>query len=162
MNLAALKERLYSEKIFLSETTVLQRKSVLGYIKEFKLRWFATQLHTCIVGTDFIGEELSINTIESHLSESFGIASKTYSGLPRGFQSAVAVVSIFFVDSYTTDAKEYCELLQSGKKWSAFTIPVIYDIKTQSVIMFNKTPLWGWVYYPHIKRTVQLLLNTDG
>ena len=59
MNINLIKEKLNSKSIFLKDEKILGKPSVIGYEKKFKWSWFATQLNTFIVVSDF-GNENSI------------------------------------------------------------------------------------------------------
>ena len=117
----------------------------------------STQLNTFIVATDFGDEEINVAMIEKHLSESFQYTKENYTGWPRGLQSGLGVISVLISSNITDEAKEYCVKLKSGKKWSAFTIPVIYDASINEVFQFQKNPIWGRIYYPHFKKLIDSL-----
>lgn len=127
---------------------------MIGYEKKFKWSWFATQLNTFIVVSDFGNENITVGSIEKHLSEAFTFARNNYTGWPRGLQSGLGVISILLSSNITPDAEEYCRLLKSGKKWAGFTIPVTINSSTNEVNCFGKNPIWGRIYYPHFKKTI--------
>ena len=154
MNLNSIKEKLKSKSIFLKDEKILGKPSVIGYEKKFKWSWFATQLNTFIVVSDFGKENITVDLIEKHLSEAFTFASNNYDGWPRGLQSGICVISILISNNIAPDAKEYCKMLKSGKKWAAFSIPVTINPYSNEVSYFEKNPIWGMVYYPHIKKLI--------
>ncbi len=157
MNLESIKTKLQTTFIYHSETDILDFKSVIGYDKQFRWSWFATQLNTFIVATDFGDQEIDVNLIENHLSASFKFSKKNYTGWPRGLQSGVGVVSILISTNISEQAKEYCLKLKSGKKWAGFTIPVVHNSTTQETFYFEKNPMWGRIYYPHFKKLIHNL-----
>lgn len=159
MNLTSIKSNLQSKNIFHSEDAILEQPTVIGYDKKFKWSWFATQLNTFFVASDFKDKEISLQTIESHLKQAFEYSRKNYKGWPRGLQSGVGVVSILISENVTEEAKIYCKKLQSGKKWAAFTIPVVIDTSTNEVFAFDKNPLWGRIYFPYFKKMIQELTS---
>jgi hypothetical protein len=61
MNLKSIKEKLISESIYLREDKILGKQSVIGYEKKFKWIWFATQLNTFIVVSDFGNENITVD-----------------------------------------------------------------------------------------------------
>lgn len=154
MNINSIKEKLSLKSIFLRDEKILGKPSVIGYEKKFKWSWFATQLNTFIVVSDFGDENITVDLIEKHLSEAFNFANNNYTGWPRGLQSGVGVISILISNNITSDAKEYCKMLKSGKKWAGFTIPVTVNFSTNEVIYFEKNPIWGKIYYPHFKNII--------
>ena len=157
MDIGSIKERLNEYSIYHSDESILNHQSVIGYEKKFKWSWFATQLNTFIVSTDFGNEEINKSLIESHLSESFKYTMQNYTGWPRGLQSAIGVISILISSNVTDEAKNYCVKLKSGKKWAGFTIPVVYDSTANELFAFEKNPMWGRIYYPHFKKLINIL-----
>lgn len=154
MTLNSIKGKLHSKSIFLKDEKILGQPSVIAYEKKFKWSWLATQLNTFIVASDFGDENITVDSIEKHLSEAFTFAKNNYTGWPRGFQSGVGVISILISKNITPEAKEYCKTLKSGKKWAGFTIPVTIDSSTNEVSYFEKNPIWGRIYYPHFKKMI--------
>jgi len=154
ISLNTIKERLRLKSIFLTDGKILSKSSVIGYEKKFKWSWLATQLNTFVVVTDFGDENVTVDLIEKHLSEAFSFANNNYKGWPRGLQSGIGVISILISSNITNDAKEYCKMLKSGKKWAGFTIPVTIDSSTNEVSYFEKNPMWGRIYYPHFKNII--------
>jgi hypothetical protein len=154
MNIESIKKNLNSKSIYYSEEKILGKPSVIGYEKKFKWIWFATQLNTFIVVSDFGEETITEDLIEKHLSEAFGFAQKKYTGWPRGLQSGIGVISILISKNIGDDAKDYCKKLKSGKKWAGFTIPVVINSLTNEIDYFEKNPIWGRIYYPHFKKLI--------
>ncbi len=157
MNIASIKKNLTKNGIFHSETTILDKKTIVGYEKKFKWTWIATQLNTFIVATDLGDKEITIPLIERHLTESFKFSKENYKGWPRGLQSGLGVISILISTKINEEAKEYCRKLKSGKKWAGFTIPVIYNSEKNEIYQFEKNPLWGRIYYPHFRKLINSL-----
>ncbi|MEO1051122.1 MAG: hypothetical protein AAFX87_10860 [Bacteroidota bacterium] len=157
MNLTSIKKNLNETSFFHSEQDILNHSTVIGYEKKFKWSWIATQLNTFIVATDFGNEEVNKSLIEQHLTESFKFAKQNYTGWPRGLQSGLAVISILISTNVTDEAKDYCRKLKSGKKWAGFSIPVVYQSKTNEVFQFEHKPMWGAIYYPHFKSLINSL-----
>ena len=157
MNLESIKTKLEQANIYHSETEILDHRSVVGYEKVFKWRWLATQLNTFIVATDFGDQEITDGLLAHHLYESFNFADKNYTGWMRGMQSGTGVISIVISTNVTQEAKFYCINSKSGKKFAAFTIPVVVDANTQEVFQFHSTPMWGLIYYPHFRKLINSL-----
>ncbi len=151
MNLKLIKKNLKSKSIFISEEEILKKPTVIGYEKKFKWGWFATQLNTFIVVSDFGNENITVDLIEKHLSEAFIFAKKNYAGWPRGLQSGIGVISILMSSSIGDDARDYCKKLKSGKNWAGFSIPVTLNSSINELAYFENDPLWGGIYYPHFE-----------
>lgn len=157
MSLDKIKNRLQSKNIFHSEDSILQHPTVIGYDKQFRWSWMATQLNTFYVASDFKDAEITVHTIEEYIKHSFDYSKKNYKGWPRGLQSGVGVVSILISENITEEAKTYCKKLKSGKKWAAFTIPVVIDSKTNEAFFFDSKPMWGRIYFSYFKKMIQEL-----
>ncbi len=154
MNIESIKQKLIKNEIFHSETTISGKKTIVGYEKKFKWTWAATQLNTFIIATDLGDDEITIQIIEKHLTESFKFAKDNYKGWPRGLQSGLGVISILISTKINKDAKDYCRKLKSGKKWAGFTIPVVYNPERDEIFKFEKNPIWGKIYYPHFEKLI--------
>ena len=154
MDILQVKYRLQSKSIFLSEDSIVGRPTVIGYEKQFRWRWFATQLNTFIVAVDFGDETITVDSIEDVLAESFEYARKNYRGWPRGFQSALASIAIVISSNIEDDAATYCRKLEAGKKWAGFSVPVAVDTRSGKIHSFEKKPMWGSIYYPYFKQTI--------
>jgi len=158
MTIESIKEHFDRISIFHSSTAILDKPTTIGYTKEFRWRWVATQLNTFIVATNFDDEKITSSLIERHLTESFNYAEENYSGWPRGLQSGLGVISILISKNVDEDAKEYCRKLKSGKKWAGFSIPVIYNPETKEKFQFEKRPVWGAIYFPHFRNLINSLI----
>ena len=160
MNLDTIKNRLQAQQILFSEDSIIRKPTVIGYDKQFRWSWMATQLNTFVVASDLTDKTITVETIENHLKESFEYSRKNYNGWIRGLQSGVGVISILISENVPEEAKMYCKKLKSGKKWAAFTIPVVVDTKTNEVFFFNKKPMWGRIYFSFFKKTIQRLTSS--
>ncbi|MEM6686893.1 MAG: hypothetical protein AAF617_14000 [Bacteroidota bacterium] len=157
MNLETIKKRLQSKNIFFATDTLFDTPAIIGYDKQFRWSWMATQLNTFYIAYDFKDASITEKTIASVMKQAFDYSSKNYKGWPRGFQSAVGVVSILLSENVTEEAKLYCKKLKSGKKWAGFAIPVVIDTTTKEVYFFDKKPMWGRIYFPYFQRMIQEL-----
>ena len=157
MTLQNIKEQLNSKSIFYSENKINNRPTVIGYDKKFKWSWMATQLNTFIIASDFGDEIITEQKIETLLTESFKYAKTNYTGWPRGFLSGLGVIAILLSKNIDEDAIKYCKGLKSGKKWAAFSIPVVINSSTNQVYFFDKNPFWGKIYYPYFNKMINEL-----
>lgn len=159
MKLHSIKSNLEKNQIFHSESEILNRPTVIGYEKRFKWRWIATQLNTFIIATNFGDEQLTSNIVKAHLTESFTFSKNNTKGWPRGLQSCLGAISILISSKITDDAKEYCKQLKSSKKWAGFSIPIIIDSSTNEIFKFEKSPIWGWIYYSYFIALISKLIG---
>lgn len=157
--LETIKQKLEEKGIYYAEDQMLDRPSVIGYEKKFKWSWFATQLNTFMVASDFTNTVVDVPLVEKQLSAAFEYTQKHYSGWPRGVQSGIAVIAVVLSDQVDEEVITYCEKLKSGKKWAAFTIPVVVNTQTGNVYQFRKKPMWGAIYYPHFRKLIDEIVK---
>ena len=154
MILPGIKEQLVARNILFSEDAICGRPSVIGYDKQFRWSWMATQLNTFVVATDFGAEKASVPALETFLADAFTFADQHYKGWPRGLQSGIGVVAMMVSSHLDSDAISYCQEMGSGKKWAGFTIPVVIDSESGQVHRFRKKPMWGRIYYPYFEQLI--------
>lgn len=154
MTLPGIKEELVARNILFSEDAICGRPSVIGYDKQFRWSWMATQLNTFVVVTDFGAEAANVPALEAFLADAFAYADKNYKGWPRGLQSGIGVVAMMVSSNLDADAISYCQELRSGKKWAGFTIPVVIDSGSGQMHRFGKKPMWGRIYYPYFEKLI--------
>lgn len=159
MLLENIKQLLDSKSILFSEDKICNRPTVIGYDKRFKWRWFATQLNTFIMVSDFASIMITEEVIEEFLAQSFKYAISNYHGWPRGLQSGLGVIAVLLSENINDDAIRYCKELKSGKKWAGFTIPVTMNASNNQVYSFDKNPVWGRIYYPHFRCLIKELTD---
>jgi len=148
---------LEAKSILFSRDPIAGRETVIGYDKQFRWSWMATQMNAFIVAADFTGTLVTESVFDSFISEAFDYASKHYSGWPRGLQSGLGVIVILASDQVETGAATYCRELKSGKKWAGFSDPVVIDTTTNQVHAFEKNPMWGRIYYPYFRQMIEEL-----
>ncbi len=148
-------EILKSEKIYFRNEVVGGIPCTIGYTKQFRWSWIATQLNTFI----FIGEtnnKIDKSVIESFSTACYKYALKNNKGWPRGLQAAVSSVAILKGDNIESSAIQFCESL-SKKHWSAFEIPILYNTAHKKVIRYKSNPLWGRIYFPYFSKLIDNL-----
>ncbi|HYV91489.1 MAG TPA: hypothetical protein VE978_06890 [Chitinophagales bacterium] len=148
---------LKDENIYLGQEIIDGIQCSIGYIKKFKWTRLATQLNTFII----IGSTNHI--IDKQVIENFSKSCFTYSlknnkGWPRGLQAAVGSISILQGKLIEKDAIEFCERT-SKKHWSAFEIPVLYNIDQRKCFRFTTNPLWGAIYFPFFGKTIDSIVS---
>ena len=151
------KEVLKQNGLFIENTTINGIPCSVGYDKQFRWSWMATQLNTFI----FIGT--SDQPIDKALIENFSNGCYEYSiknnkGWPRGLQAGVGSIAILKGKTIDQEAYAFCEK-PSKKHWSAFEIPVIYDTANNNVIKYLKKPIWGTIYFPYFTEMIAAVTN---
>ena len=147
-----LKQIFENENIFFSQENISGIDCTIGYIKKFKLSWFATQLNSFII----VGQtEMKIdkNLIENFSSSCLTYALKNNKGWPRGVQSGVGSIAILKGSNIDKEAIDFCEN-PSKKHWSAFEIPVLYDQTKKQITRYKETPIWGIIYFPFFTKII--------
>ena len=144
------------EGIFFGEDTIANTPCSIGYIKKFRWRWMATQLNLFVM----VGETdqpITAKLISDFSLACFRYATKNSKGWPRGFQSGVGSIAILKGTAVEPDAASFCRAL-SRNHWSGFEIPIICDTRKREYVRFQSNPLWGYVYFPFIAKTIDELL----
>lgn len=132
----------------------------VGYLKEFRWSWLATQLNTYIVvGTS--REHITSQAIADFSKSCFDYAVKNNKGWPRGLQAAIGSIAILQGTDITQDAIAFCEK-PTKKHWSAFEVPVLYDLDAQHAIRFVNNPIWGRIYFPYFAKTIDDITGKIG
>lgn len=151
---------LQSNNIYYGQDTISGIACTIGYIKKFKWSWFASQLNTFIV----IGQ--TNHRIDREVIENFSTECLEYSlshnkGWPRGLQSGVGSIAILEGSVIDDEAKLFCE--KSWKRhWSAFELPVLYDIAEKKTTCLKRQPIWGMLYYPYLRKTIDTIISQLG
>ena len=157
MNLPSIRARLQADGTYLGEEPVLGRPTVVGYDKQFRWSWMATQLNTFVVATDLGQDPADVPTLQRHAYESFALAKRHYRGWPRGLQSGLAVVQVLLSRRLDPAAVAYCRRLEAGKKWAGFVVPVVADPTTGEVHRFERKPMWGRIYFSYFGELIDAL-----
>ena len=151
------KSILKDSNIYFGEETIAGIPCSVGYIRKFKWSWFATQLNMFI----FIGntnDRIDKVVIENFSKCCYEYSLKNNQGWPRGLQSGVGSISILQGKSIENDAIEFCETL-TKKHWSAFEIPVLYDINHSLGIRFKQNPMWGTMFLKFFAETIDSIFS---
>src|ERR1051325_6798837 len=117
-------QALKAENIFLRNDSIGGIPCSIGYVKEFRWSWFATQLNTFVIIGD-TDKPIDRTAIENFSKSCYDYALKNNKGWPRGLQAAVGAIAILAGDNIEPTAIHFCETA-SKKHWSAFEIPVVH------------------------------------
>lgn len=153
-------EILKIENIYFREDNINGIDCTIGYIKKFKWSWFATQLNLFVI----IGkttEKIDKKMIETFSASCFEYALKNHKGWPRGLQAGVGSIAILQGSEIDNEAKDFCAKL-SKKHWSAFEVPILYDIEKNKTIRYTSTPIWGAIYFPFFTKLIDSITSKFG
>lgn len=140
------KQLLEAENLYFGEANIAGIPCTIGYKKEFRWSWFATQLNTFVVIGN-IDTPADAATVDAFSLACFQYACKNNQGWPRGLQSGVGSLAILCAPSATPEAAGKCEKL-TRKHWSAFEVPIVFDLSQKRMIRFKSNPMWGSLYFP--------------
>jgi hypothetical protein len=145
-------EALKQDGLFIENTTINGIPCSVGYDKQFRWSWMATQLNTFVfVGT--ANQPIDKALIEAFSTGCYEYAIKNHKGWPRGLQTGVGSIAILTGKNVDEAARIFCEK-PTKKHWSAFEIPVIYDTQSKSIIQYLKKPIWGTIYFPYFTELI--------
>jgi hypothetical protein len=145
-------EILKQEGLNFENTTINGIPCSVGYDKQFRWSWLATQLNTFI----FIGatdQLIDKALIEGFSNGCYEYSIKNHKGWPRGLQAGVGSIAILKGKTIDEGARAFCEK-PSKKHWSAFEIPVIFNTANNQVIKYLKKPIWGTIYFPYFTEMI--------
>jgi hypothetical protein len=77
--------------------------------------------------------------------------------IPRGFGSGLVVYPVFVADAIPDELREFVASY-APKRWSILEFPVVVDLSSGDLVLFEKTPLWGAAYYRTTRREARVLL----
>lgn len=155
-----LKSKLEERTIYLHDDQVLDHPSIIGYDKEFRWSFLASQLNTFVIATDFNGKLIDVDMVKQHLDAGYAIGKQNYKGWPIGLQAGLATISILYSNKISPEAQEYCEKIKFDINSDAlFTIPVVVNSETGEYYCFANRSLVGIIYQPYIKKFIESLLN---
>ncbi len=146
-----MKYEYYLEKIksrYGNDNYVDKLKVHQFYDEKFEIKWAATKLKQY----SFVGytETITPELLEAFAGECTSCALDIYKGLPRGMQNAVVSFAVLAGENITQDAMDYIKKAPK-KHWAAFEMPVIADLKNEKIYYFEKTPMWGAIYYKYFR-----------
>ncbi len=103
---------------------------------------------------------LTPDVLRSYSSAAFQFAlkNKTFP-LPCGFFEAVFCFAVVITANLHPQlAQSVCETMPI-KHWSAFEMPIVFDLANGGLYYFEKTPVWGAAYYAGFRREIQTNLT---
>ena len=127
--------------------------SVVGYQKQFRLRWMATMLHvfTVVVSVPLATPEIlhDVNV------EAIAYAKRT-KGRLRGLQTGVAVLPVVVAGRATAEGIE-AAARRPPKDFAAITMPALVDLSTGRITRYDGRLVWGSIYTSWLRARLALL-----
>lgn len=139
--------------------TIGSFSATVAYKSQFEPALMATQLNfVAVMGT---GPKITGEDFKDFTGKAFDYALQNYKGLPRGLQSGVAVFA-FLVSDDIDDAAKWHALKAPEKHFAAMEMPVILDLSEGNLYYYDKTPVWGMIYYKAIRRFIETYFRPDA
>lgn len=111
--------------------------------RDFRLRWFATALHTFVVLAE--APTADVASVRGYVDDAVRWAKKAKGGLPRGMQTGVAVLPVLAVGSADQEARREASR-RPDKEFAALRLPVLVEIVPGVVSTYSGAMVWGMVY----------------
>ena len=73
------------------------------------------------------------------------------SRIPRGLGSSLVVYPVLVTDAISDELRRFASSYTT-KRWSILEFPVVVDPGTGSLVLVEKTPVWGAAYYRKTRR----------
>jgi hypothetical protein len=157
--LTEIKAKLEQNRLFFAEPEIYNQKSLVGYDKQFRLQWFATQLNTFISVTAFDEEDLVTEfLVREYAEDVYNYALMNNRGWKPGFQSGVVAIPVVIVKKAAIDARVFCEKPKKAKKWGGFMMPIVIERISGDVFYVQERPFVGRLYYTYLKKLMDTMV----
>ena len=150
--LDALEKAILATGIDVARDQLSGRAVVVARWTEFKWRWLATKLHLFLIACPFSVGEASTESLDRFLDAAREYAVSHKQGLPRGFQTGVAVIAVAVADELGGDAAHWASQ-PHGRRFAALAYPVSLDLHAGAVTRPDRMVL-GAIYLPYLRRFV--------
>ncbi len=103
---------------------------------------------------------LTPEVLRQYTSAAFKFANANKSSsLPNGFFAATFCFAVAVTMNLHPQLAQYVRDTAPIKHWSAFEMPVVFDLANGGLYYFEKTPLWGAAYYNGFRQEIQTNLS---
>lgn len=82
--------------------------------------------------------------------------------LPCGLFESVWCFAVAVVGQLDAETARELREVAPPKHWAAAEIPVAYQSQSQSLVYFEKTPIWGSAYYAGFRSQIKANLSQGG
>jgi len=138
------------------DVAVEQYRTKMLYEEKFEMKWIATKLKMFSFVT--YAPHVTAQDISDYSNLCIAHALSTYKGLPHGFQNGVASFNVMASEKVDPEAIAFAKS-RPKKHFAAMQMPVIYDLSSNEIFYYEKTPLWGAIYYKHFREYIQKNFN---
>jgi hypothetical protein len=133
-----------------SHVEVLGRPTVVARTSQFRMKWFATRLHTFLFGAGF--NRTSAQELDAFMDEASRYATDNKGGLPRGLQTGTAAIVTAITELGDSTLDEWA-LKPHGRRFAAMTFPVLADVTRRTVVRPQRMFI-GAVYTSYLQQVV--------
>jgi len=151
-------ERLASSGYKTKRVKLAGHDALVGRRSDFRLKWFATRLHTFVIV--FIVADLDVEIAEALTAASQEYAIKHKEGLPRGLQTGSAAVSVFLSRESRPNVHHWFSA-EPTRSFAAFRFPLLIELDSWTPIYFRGRALWGAVYMQHLRSVAGNIISLD-
>jgi hypothetical protein len=151
-HLKGMYKKLSQDGFELTEDKISEFDTIVATKKQFELSWFATQLNIFVIMG--VSNDISRDVIKDFSKISLDYAIKHNRGLPRGLQAGVVSFAFLVSSIIGEDAKRWVQQ-RPQKHFAAFEMPVIFDLKNDRLYYYDKTPIWGGLYYKFFRNIIE-------
>jgi len=148
-------ESRFAEK---NEVSIGRFKAMQFYDEVFKVKWVATKLK--IFSFVAFQSELRKQDMIDYTNLCLEKALNEYKGLPRGMQNGVASFSVMAAENIDAETIAFA-MSRPKKHFAAFEMPVIFDLTANKLFYYEKTPIWGSIYYKHFREHIEKCFNSN-
>ncbi len=75
--------------------------------------------------------------------------------LPNGLFVATFCYAVAITANIDVQLAQYVKATSPIKHWSAFEMPIVFDLTSGNLFYFEKTPMWGAAYYNGFRNEIQ-------
>jgi hypothetical protein len=131
---------------------ITQLETFVTYEEVFKWRWLATKLK--IFSFVAYSPEITKAQLTAYSGACLNYAELNKKGLPKGFQNGIVSNNVLVSENVSPDAAAYAAA-RPDKHFSAFEMPVVFDLSAQTLHTFTGDIVWGMIYNSFIKETIR-------
>ena len=126
--------------------------AALYYEERFEAKWIFTKLKQF----SFLAqaEQATAEQLARYSAQCLEYALSGAPGLPRGLQNGVVSFSVLAAPEVTEDAVAFA-CSRPKKHFAAFEVPVLADLTAGRLYYYDKTALWGAVYYKYFRQYIE-------
>lgn len=145
--LSGLEQRLRADECHVDHPALRGSTALVGRRSDFKVSWFLTKLHLFTVAVPL--PDVTLAAIQDFTQVAVQYAKEAKGGLPRGFQTGVAVFPVMVGERVDPAAAAWAAEKQR-LEFACFTRPVVVDATTGQAHAFRGKARLGGVYNRHL------------